>query len=73
MLYTTLASLAFSAVAISSLGGSTLTASSSLQPEVIPLTFHNFDTQSSKASTTNNNNKAPDQSPSYPQPGDGRR
>lgn len=79
MLYHALASLAISAT-IGSLGAATLLVTSPAQTKTISVASLDFDAPSiQKTSTIADSqimavdNKSPEESPSYPQPGDGRR
>ncbi|MBS0018747.1 MAG: hypothetical protein KFF72_20760 [Arthrospira sp. SH-MAG29] len=79
MLYHALASLAISA-AIGSLGAATLVATSPAQTKTISVASLDFHTPSIQETPTIADlsimavhSKSPEESPSYPQPGDGRR
>ncbi|MGI0495612.1 hypothetical protein [Limnospira platensis] len=79
MLYNALASLAISA-AIASVGAATLVATSPAQTKTISVASLDFHAPSIQETPTIADsqimvahNKSPEESPSYPQPGDGRR
>ncbi|BDT10483.1 MULTISPECIES: hypothetical protein [Oscillatoriales] len=79
MLYNALASLAISA-AIASVGAAALVAPSPAQTKTISVASLDFHTQLTQEMATivdsqimAADNKSPEESPSYPQPGDGRR